>query len=148
MDDGTDLERKVGEAKFAIYPRTNAPRINVTVSRGENMYHYTSIMTLLRTVSTENLFMHCGRLRCTVSLREAIPYNGSSTTPKTPVEEVVRSQTSVKSRNDTQVSFDKGSQTFDLMANSADKMSLVSSEKVSLPPSPPRREEYSRKVRA
>ncbi|XP_074647893.1 coiled-coil domain-containing protein 33-like isoform X2 [Tubulanus polymorphus] len=62
----------VGEAKFAIYPRTNAPRIDLTVDRGDDLYHYTDIMTLLRTVSTEDINMHCGRIKFTASLKEDI----------------------------------------------------------------------------
>lgn len=70
--------RKVGEGKFAIYPRPNAPRIKVDVEPGDNFYNYTDVLSLLRTVSTDSVQMHCGRIRCTYSLRE-VPQK-----PKTP----------------------------------------------------------------
>ncbi|XP_071107779.1 coiled-coil domain-containing protein 33-like isoform X1 [Haliotis cracherodii] len=71
-----DMGKKVGEGKFAIYPRTNAPRINLNVKTGQDMYNYTDIVSLLRTVKTDNIQMHCGRLRCTFALKESV------TTPK------------------------------------------------------------------
>lgn len=61
--------RKVGEGKFAIYPRPNAPRIKANVDPGEDFYRYTDILSLLRTVSTDSVQMHCGRIRCTYALR-------------------------------------------------------------------------------
>ena len=57
--------KMVGEAKFAIYPRTNAPKVNLYAADGEDLYKATNHMTLLRTLSTENLKMHCGRLQYT-----------------------------------------------------------------------------------
>ncbi|KAK6170398.1 hypothetical protein SNE40_018803 [Patella caerulea] len=80
-DNDHDMGKKVGEGKFAIYPRTNAPRINMNVEVNENMYHYTDVVSLLRTMSTDNATMHCGRLRCTFALREVIP----KTTRRTPL---------------------------------------------------------------
>ncbi|XP_064634936.1 coiled-coil domain-containing protein 33-like isoform X3 [Lineus longissimus] len=67
-DDG--LPKKTGEAKFAIYPRTNAPRIDLTVAPGEDMYHYSDVLTLLKTLEQEDVEMHCGRVKFSVSLRE------------------------------------------------------------------------------
>ncbi|XP_041075458.1 coiled-coil domain-containing protein 33-like isoform X2 [Polyodon spathula] len=63
---------KVGEAFFAIYPRTNAPRINLYARKDEELYHYSNIMALLR-VQNDYLAMHCGRLAYTVSFHEARP---------------------------------------------------------------------------
>lgn len=65
--------RKVGEGKFAIYPRPNAPRMKLHVEPGDDYYHYTDVMSLLRTHSTDNIRMHCGRIRSTYSLREVVP---------------------------------------------------------------------------
>ena len=75
--------RKVGEGKFAIYPRTNAPRMNLYAEPGEDYYHFTAVMSLLRTHSTDNIQMHCGRIRSTYSLRE-IPPPTPPTPPRTP----------------------------------------------------------------
>lgn len=61
--------RRVGEAKYGIYPRTNAPKANLYAPLGEDMYHATDYMTILRTLSTENLQMHCGRLKYTARLK-------------------------------------------------------------------------------
>lgn len=63
---------KVGEAFFAIYPRTNTPRINLYARKDEELYHYSNIMALLR-VQNDYLAMHCGRLAYTVSFHEARP---------------------------------------------------------------------------
>ncbi|XP_051776573.1 coiled-coil domain-containing protein 33 [Erpetoichthys calabaricus] len=70
---------KAGEAFFAIYPRTNAPRINVNAGKNDELYHYSGIMALLR-VQNDYLAMHCGRLAYTVKFHEARPppVNGSS----------------------------------------------------------------------
>jgi hypothetical protein len=57
------LNKKVGEAKFAVYPRTNAPRIDLSVEPGEFMLYYTDVMTLLRTTSAQDIKMHCGRIK-------------------------------------------------------------------------------------
>uniref|UniRef100_UPI003AADFB6A coiled-coil domain-containing protein 33 n=1 Tax=Centroberyx gerrardi TaxID=166262 RepID=UPI003AADFB6A len=64
---------KAGEGFFAIYPRTDAPRINLFVGRGEELYQYSGIMALLR-VHNDYLSMHCGRLVYTASFHEARPY--------------------------------------------------------------------------
>jgi hypothetical protein len=62
--------RRVGEAKYAIYPRTNAPKVNLAAEIDEDMYRASDYITMLRTLSTENLQMHCGRLKFTASLRK------------------------------------------------------------------------------
>ncbi|KAJ1181352.1 hypothetical protein NDU88_006560 [Pleurodeles waltl] len=64
--------QKVGEAFFAIYPRTNQPRINLLAGKNEDLYRYGNIMALLR-VRNEELAMHCGRLAYTVSFHEHRP---------------------------------------------------------------------------
>ncbi|XP_043932316.1 coiled-coil domain-containing protein 33-like [Protopterus annectens] len=64
--------KKAGEAFFAIYPRTNQPRINLYAGKNEDLYHYSNIMTLLR-VKNDELAMHCGRLAYTVFFRESRP---------------------------------------------------------------------------
>uniref|UniRef100_A0A8C8RJR9 Coiled-coil domain containing 33 n=1 Tax=Pelusios castaneus TaxID=367368 RepID=A0A8C8RJR9_9SAUR len=63
---------RAGEAFFAIYPRTNQPRMNLFASRDEDLYHYSDIMVLLR-VGKDDLAMHCGRLAYTVSFHEHRP---------------------------------------------------------------------------
>nr|XP_015198891.1 PREDICTED: coiled-coil domain-containing protein 33 isoform X1 [Lepisosteus oculatus] len=63
---------KSGEAFFAIYPRTNAPRSNLYARRDEELYQYSGIMALLR-VHTDYLAMHCGRLAYAVSFHESRP---------------------------------------------------------------------------
>uniref|UniRef100_A0A8C5WN83 Coiled-coil domain containing 33 n=1 Tax=Laticauda laticaudata TaxID=8630 RepID=A0A8C5WN83_LATLA len=63
---------KTGEAFFAIYPRTNQPRINLFASKDEDLYRYSDIMVLLR-ASGNDLAMHCGRLAYTVSFHEHRP---------------------------------------------------------------------------
>ncbi|XP_077174289.1 coiled-coil domain-containing protein 33 isoform X2 [Paroedura picta] len=65
-------EEKAGEGFFAIYPRTNQPRMNPFASRDEDLYSYGDIMALLR-VSSNDLAMHCGRLAYTVSFHEHRP---------------------------------------------------------------------------
>ncbi|XP_058850981.1 coiled-coil domain-containing protein 33 isoform X1 [Acipenser ruthenus] len=75
---------KVGEAFFAIYPRTNTPRINLYARKEEELYHYSNIMALLR-VQNDYLAMHCGRLAYTVSFHEARPHpDGTNTTSRMP----------------------------------------------------------------
>jgi hypothetical protein len=64
-EDDADLPKKTGEAKFAIYPRTNAPRIDLTVDPGDDMYRYTDVLTLLKTLEQEDVEMHCGRVKFT-----------------------------------------------------------------------------------
>ncbi|XP_059802601.1 coiled-coil domain-containing protein 33 isoform X2 [Hypanus sabinus] len=64
--------QKAGEAFFAIYPRTDAPRINVLAKEDEDFYCYSSIMTLLR-VQDDALSMHCGRMAYKVRFHETRP---------------------------------------------------------------------------
>ncbi|XP_071130011.1 coiled-coil domain-containing protein 33-like isoform X3 [Mytilus edulis] len=93
--------RKVGEGKFAIYPRPNAPRIKVNVEPGDDFYNYTDVMSLLRTVSTDSVQMHCGRIRCTYALREVLtvkPKSPPKTPPKSPVKKTVPKQKSPELR--------------------------------------------------
>ncbi|GCC20100.1 hypothetical protein chiPu_0018740 [Chiloscyllium punctatum] len=68
---GTSLNSgtKEGEAFFAIYPRTNAPRINIFAKENEDFYCYSIILALLR-VQDDELTMHCGRMACNVSFHE------------------------------------------------------------------------------
>ncbi|KFP81429.1 Coiled-coil domain-containing protein 33, partial [Apaloderma vittatum] len=61
--------RQVGEAFFAIYPRTNQPRMKLSAGKDEDWYHYSAVMALLR-VGSEQPAMHCGRLAFTASLHE------------------------------------------------------------------------------
>ncbi|EMP35700.1 Coiled-coil domain-containing protein 33 [Chelonia mydas] len=60
---------RAGEAFFAIYPRTNQPRMNLFAGKDEDLYHYSNIMALLR-VGEDELAMHCGRLAYAVSFHE------------------------------------------------------------------------------
>jgi len=76
--------KKVGEGKFAIYPRPNAPRMKLYAEPGEDYYHYTDVMSLLRTTSTDNIQMHCGRIRSTYSLNEVLPPKSPPTKSPTP----------------------------------------------------------------
>ncbi|XP_075287410.1 coiled-coil domain-containing protein 33 [Opisthocomus hoazin] len=64
--------QQVGEAFFAIYPRTNQPRMKLSARRDEDWYRYSAVMTLLR-VGSEQPAMHCGRLAFTASLHEHRP---------------------------------------------------------------------------
>ncbi|NXX08915.1 CCD33 protein, partial [Larus smithsonianus] len=64
--------RQVGEAFFAIYPRTNQPRMKLSARRDEDWYRYSAMMALLR-VGSEQPAMHCGRLAFTASLHEHRP---------------------------------------------------------------------------
>ncbi|XP_058011832.1 coiled-coil domain-containing protein 33 isoform X2 [Ahaetulla prasina] len=73
---------KTGEAFFAIYPRTNQPRINLFASKDEDLYRYSDIMVLLR-AGGNDLAMHCGRLAYTVSFHEHRP-NAKREIPITP----------------------------------------------------------------
>ncbi|XP_059680090.1 coiled-coil domain-containing protein 33 [Gavia stellata] len=66
------MSRQVGEAFFAIYPRTNQPRMKLSAGRDEDWYHYSAVMALLR-VGSEQPAMHCGRLAFTTSLHEHRP---------------------------------------------------------------------------
>ena len=72
FDDPSRNDKRVGEAKFGIYPRTNNPRVNLYVVPEADMYRTTDVMTLLRTLSTENINMHCGRLKFTASFRQIL----------------------------------------------------------------------------
>ncbi|XP_036431921.1 coiled-coil domain-containing protein 33 isoform X2 [Colossoma macropomum] len=63
---------KAGEGFFAIYPRTNAPRINLFADPEEELYQYSGMMALLR-VQNDYLAMHCGRLLYSVAFHEARP---------------------------------------------------------------------------
>ncbi|BFZ18023.1 hypothetical protein BsWGS_21062 [Bradybaena similaris] len=66
-----DSGKKMGEGKMAIYPRTNAPRTNHTVSPGEDMYRHTTVVSLLRATNKQGKAeMHCGRMRCNFALKE------------------------------------------------------------------------------
>lgn len=67
--DGT----KAGEDFFAIYPCTSAPRINLYVDQGEELYQNSGVMALPR-VHNDYLSMHCGRLVYTVCFHEARPF--------------------------------------------------------------------------
>uniref|UniRef100_A0A674I8C1 Coiled-coil domain containing 33 n=1 Tax=Terrapene triunguis TaxID=2587831 RepID=A0A674I8C1_9SAUR len=60
---------RAGEAFFAIYPRTNQPRMNLFARKDEYLYRYSDIMALLR-VGEDELAMHCGRLAYAVSFHE------------------------------------------------------------------------------
>ena len=84
--DITSPGRRVGEAKFAIYPRTNAPKADLFVDPGQDMYHFSDVITLLRTGSTDNIRMHCGRIKFTASFRECLrpPYKQETPPPPTP----------------------------------------------------------------
>ncbi|KFQ09507.1 Coiled-coil domain-containing protein 33, partial [Leptosomus discolor] len=64
--------RQVGEAFFAIYPRTNQPRMKLSPGKDEDWYCYGAVMALLR-VGSEQPAMHCGRLAFTASLHEHRP---------------------------------------------------------------------------
>ncbi|NWU53323.1 CCD33 protein, partial [Dromas ardeola] len=68
----TRRNRQVGEAFFAIYPRTNQPRMKLSAGRDEDWYRYSAIVALLR-VGSEQPAMHCGRLAFTASLHEHRP---------------------------------------------------------------------------
>lgn len=61
--------QRVGEAFFAIYPRTNQPRMKLSAGRDEDWYHYSAVMALLR-VGSKQPAMHCGRLAFTARLHE------------------------------------------------------------------------------
>ncbi|XP_045214999.2 coiled-coil domain-containing protein 33-like isoform X2 [Mercenaria mercenaria] len=76
--------RKVGEGKFAIYPRPNAPRMKLYAEPGEDYYNYTGVMSLLRTHSADNIQMHCGRIRTTYSMHEIVPPKPKTPPPPTP----------------------------------------------------------------
>ncbi|KAL7858239.1 hypothetical protein AOLI_G00183410 [Acnodon oligacanthus] len=68
----TDSDVKAGEGFFAIYPRTNAPRINLFTEPEEELYQYSGMMALLR-VQNDYLAMHCGCLLYSVAFHEARP---------------------------------------------------------------------------
>ncbi|XP_040198950.1 coiled-coil domain-containing protein 33 [Rana temporaria] len=62
----------VGQALFAIYPRTNQPRINLRAAPFEPLYNYQGVLALLR-VGGDHSAMHCGRLAYNVCFREYQP---------------------------------------------------------------------------
>lgn len=64
---------KSGEGFFAIYPRTNAPRINLYADQEEELFQYSGVMALLR-VHDDHLSMHCGRLVYSVAFHESRPF--------------------------------------------------------------------------
>ncbi|XP_053319700.1 uncharacterized protein LOC128491403 [Spea bombifrons] len=64
--------RKVGQAIFAIYPRTNQPRINLRAGPFQPLYNYQGILALLR-VGGNQMAMHCGRLAYNVCFKEYQP---------------------------------------------------------------------------
>ncbi|XP_054254951.1 coiled-coil domain-containing protein 33-like, partial [Indicator indicator] len=64
--------RRVGEAFFAIYPRTNQPRMKLSAGKDEDWYRYSSVLALLRAGSQQPA-MHCGRLAFAASLHEHRP---------------------------------------------------------------------------
>ncbi|KAM4748953.1 coiled-coil domain-containing protein 33 [Rhinophrynus dorsalis] len=64
--------KKVGQALFAIYPRTNQPRINLRAAPFQPLYNYQGVLALLR-VGGDDLAMHCGRLAYNVCFREYQP---------------------------------------------------------------------------
>ncbi|KAM6388110.1 LOW QUALITY PROTEIN: coiled-coil domain-containing protein 33 [Pluvialis apricaria] len=74
------MSRQVGEAFFAIYPRTNQPRMKLSAGRDEDWYHYSAVMALLR-VGSEQPAMHCGRLAFTASLHEHRPPTALASPP-------------------------------------------------------------------
>lgn len=86
------MGKKVGEGKFAIYPRSNAPRIKANVEPGEDFYNFTDVLSLLRTVSTDSVQMHCGRIRSVYALREVVVPKPKSPL-KTPPKKTVKRQT-------------------------------------------------------
>ncbi|XP_058264696.1 coiled-coil domain-containing protein 33-like [Hemibagrus wyckioides] len=53
----TDSEVKAGEGFFAIYPRTNAPQIDLYAEPGEELYQYSGVMALLH-VQNDYLATH------------------------------------------------------------------------------------------
>ncbi|XP_076800040.1 coiled-coil domain-containing protein 33-like [Clavelina lepadiformis] len=71
----TQPTKRVGEALFAIYPRTESPRAKLNVKKGEDYYKYAGILTLLRPRSKASTSMHCGRLSYGVALREHVDSN-------------------------------------------------------------------------
>ncbi|XP_074773609.1 coiled-coil domain-containing protein 33 [Athene noctua] len=77
------MSRQVGEAFFAIYPRTNQPRMKLSAGRDEDWYRYSSVMALLR-VGSEQPAMHCGRLAFTASLHEHRPPTTLALAPPPP----------------------------------------------------------------
>lgn len=70
----------MGEAFFAIYPRTNQPRMKLSAGRDEDWYRYSAVMALLR-VGSEQPAMHCGRLAFTASLHEHRPPTAPASPP-------------------------------------------------------------------
>ncbi|KAE8617274.1 hypothetical protein XENTR_v10009019 [Xenopus tropicalis] len=81
MKFGSNIQKvgkKVGQAIFAIYPRTNQPRINLRAARFQPLYNYQGVLALLR-VGGDHLSMHCGRLAYKVCFREYQPQKSEDT---------------------------------------------------------------------
>ncbi|KAM6301762.1 coiled-coil domain-containing protein 33 [Podargus strigoides] len=74
--------RRVGEAFFAIYPRTNQPRMKLSAGKDKDWYRYSAAMALLR-VGSQQPAMHCGRLAFTASLHEHRPPTTLPSSPRT-----------------------------------------------------------------
>lgn len=58
---------------------------------GEDYYHFTEVMSLLRTHSTDNIQMHCGRIRNTYAFNEVVPPTPETPPPRTPPQVKIRS---------------------------------------------------------
>ncbi|KAG9332332.1 hypothetical protein JZ751_015339, partial [Albula glossodonta] len=72
VGEGPEGRTRAGEGFFAIFPRTDAPRINLYASQEEELYRYSGIMALLR-VRRDKLTMHCGRLAYAVAFHQSRP---------------------------------------------------------------------------
>ncbi|XP_072255175.1 coiled-coil domain-containing protein 33 [Pyxicephalus adspersus] len=84
----------VGQALFAIYPRTNQPRINLRAAPFEPLYNYQGVLALLR-VGGDHMAMHCGRLAYNVCFREYQPPKIEEIPePASPIPSVKRNGTS------------------------------------------------------
>ncbi|XP_063782523.1 coiled-coil domain-containing protein 33 [Pseudophryne corroboree] len=77
--------KTVGQALFAIYPRTNQPRINLRAEPYQPLYNYQGVLALLR-VGGDHMAMHCGRLAYNVCFREYKPIKTEEVPkPATPI---------------------------------------------------------------
>ncbi|CAM9895765.1 unnamed protein product [Lampetra planeri] len=76
--------QRAGEGFFAIYPRTDTPRINLYARRGQDLYRYRGVLALLR-VRRDELAMHCGRLAYEVALHEHKPLPPQPLPPPPPL---------------------------------------------------------------
>ncbi|KAM8973282.1 coiled-coil domain-containing protein 33 [Pelodytes ibericus] len=81
-DDSLDKRRTVGQALFAIYPRTNQPRINLRAAPFQPFYNYQGVLALLR-VGGNQMAMHCGRLAYNVCFREYQPPKAENVSKQT-----------------------------------------------------------------